>query len=188
MKKYLAIAIGVFLLAVGGFTLTSCGSKPMKTVDYVDLPRFMGDWYVLAHIPASTERDAFNAIESYELGEGNKINTTYTFNKGGFDGERKEMNPTGFVKDTDSNADWRMQFFWPIRLEYLIVHLDEGYTQTIIGRSKRDYAWIMARTPSLPDGELDALIAKLGELGYDIAKVRIVPQQWDDAASGPGEG
>lgn len=150
----------------------------MKTVDSVDLPRFMGDWYVLAHIPASTEREAFNAVETYELASPTKINTTYRFNKGGYDGPEKVMRPTGFIKNTETNAEWRMQFFWPIRLEYLIVDLDEGYTRTIIGRSKRDYAWIMARTPSLPEGELDAMIAKLGELGYDLGKVRIVPQDW----------
>lgn len=26
-------------------------TKPMPAVDYVDLERFMGDWYVIANIP-----------------------------------------------------------------------------------------------------------------------------------------
>jgi apolipoprotein D and lipocalin family protein len=29
-----------------------CAAKPpFKAVDYVDLPRFMGDWWVIAQIP-----------------------------------------------------------------------------------------------------------------------------------------
>ena len=32
-----------------------------------------------------------------------------------------------------------MQFVWPIKAEYLIVYLDEDYSKTVIGRSKRDF-------------------------------------------------
>ena len=41
--------------------------RSMQTVDYVDLNRFMGDWYVIANIPTFIEKNATNAIESYEL-------------------------------------------------------------------------------------------------------------------------
>ena len=39
----------------------------MKTVEFVDLERFMGDWYVIANIPTFIEKGATNAIESYKL-------------------------------------------------------------------------------------------------------------------------
>ena len=32
--------------------------KPIHTVEYVDLGRFMGDWYVIANIPTFIEKDA----------------------------------------------------------------------------------------------------------------------------------
>lgn len=35
----------------------------METVDYVDLDRFMGEWYVIAHIPAWLEKHAYDEIE-----------------------------------------------------------------------------------------------------------------------------
>ena len=133
----------------------------------------MGDWYVLAHIPASIERDAYNAVESYRLDDDGSIDTTYVFNVGAFDGPRKELNPRGFVHDPETNADWRMQFVWPFRAEYLIAYVDDDYTQTIIARTKRDMAWIMARTPTIDDA---ALIDRLVELGYDREQIRLVPQ------------
>ena len=48
--------------------LISCANhQPMQTVDYVDLERFMGDWYVIANIPTFIEEGAHNAVESYQL-------------------------------------------------------------------------------------------------------------------------
>ncbi len=152
--------------------------QPMPTVDRVDLDRFMGDWYVVAHIPAGPEKEAYNAVESYRLNDDGTIATTYAFNVGAFDAKRKVMTPKGFVTGDESNAEWKMQFVWPFKAEYLIVHLDDDYSQTIVGRTKRDYAWIMTRDPDPGEGVIDALVARLAELGYDTSKVRRVPQRW----------
>jgi apolipoprotein D and lipocalin family protein len=157
--------------------MTGCQSPtPIRTAESVDLDRFMGDWYVIACIPTFIETEAYNAVESYARGEGNRIDTTFVFNKGGFDGPRKEYNPTGFVS-AESNAVWGMRFIWPIKAEYRIVYLDDDYTRTIIGRSKRDYVWIMARTPDIPDDDYQQLLDILAEEGYDLQQLRKVPHQ-----------
>lgn len=162
-------------------SLTACGSShpPMKTVDYVDLNRFMGDWYVIAAIPTFLEKDAYNAVESYRLLENGNVATTFTFRKGGFDGDKKAYHPTGFVTDTKSNALWGMQFVWPIKADYRVVYLDQDYTRTVIGRQKRDYVWIMARTPQIPEKDYAMLSRFLTDLGYDVSKLRKVPHRWD---------
>ena len=170
-------ALGTALILAA---LTGCRSmpEPMPTVDHVDLPRFMGDWYVIANIPTRIERGAHNAVESYRLDDDGTIATTFTFNAGGFDGPRKEYRPRGFVRDTRTNATWGMQFIWPIKAEYLVVYLDEDYTRTVIGRSARDYVWVMARTPQIPEEEYQAILRRVGQLGYDLSKVQRVPQRW----------
>ncbi len=155
----------------------SCASlDPIRTETSVDLNRFMGDWYVIANIPTFIEKEAHRAVESYELGEDGVIETTFTFRKGGFDGPEKVYRPKGWVRDENSNAVWDMQFVWPFKAEYRIVFVDEGYTQTVIGRRKRDYVWIMARSPSIPESNLQALLELLHEEGYDTNKVQRVPQ------------
>jgi apolipoprotein D and lipocalin family protein len=152
----------------------------MATVERVDLERFMGDWYVVANIPTFIEKGAHNAVETYALNDDGTVATTFRFRKGGFDGEIKEYNPTGFIKDTDTNALWGMQFLWPVKADYRVVYLDEDYRVTIIGRAARDYVWLMARTPTLPDEELQKLIAFIGNLGYDTSKIETVPQRWPE--------
>ena len=61
-----------------------------------------------------------------------------------------------------------MQFVWPIKADYRIVYLDDAYQQTIIGRTSRDYVWVMARTAQISDQDYSALVSRVSALGYDI--------------------
>lgn len=155
---------------------------PIHPVAQVDLPRFMGDWYVIAHIPSYPERNAYNAIESYVLESDGTIQTTFRYRNGAFDAPLKTMRPTGYVQPGAGNAVWGMQFVWPIKAEYLIVYVDAGYTQTIVARNARDYAWIMARQPVMADADYAAAVGRLRELGYSVQDLRRVPQKWPEAA------
>jgi apolipoprotein D and lipocalin family protein len=165
------LVIFVLLTAMGCQTM-----DPIHTVPSVDLNRFMGDWYVIANIPTFIEKKAYNAVESYRLDEDGNIAATFKFNKGGFDGPLKTYNPRGFIQDEESNAVWGMQFLWPFKAEYRIIFLNEDYSTTVIGRTKRDYLWIMARKPAIPDQDYEFILDFLQEQGYDIQKVQKVPQ------------
>lgn len=159
---------------------SGCGennTKPIPSVTRVDLPRFMGDWYVIAHIPTFIERQAYDAVESYELKTDGHIRTTFRYRNKGFDAPPRIMHPIATVRPGTGNAIWGMQFLWPVKAEYVIVYLDDDYAQTIIGRSARDYAWIMARTPTISDADYAANLQRLVDLGYDPLKVRRVPQR-----------
>ncbi len=122
---------------------------------------------------------------TYTLNPDGTIDTVFTFRKGGFDGPLKRYNPRGFIVDTVNNSTWGMRFIWPIKAEYLITHLNEEYTQTVIGRTKRDYVWIMARTPQIPEGDYRKLVKDLENQGYDISKLRKVPQRWPNDGNRP---
>jgi len=173
------------LFATLGLAACSSTHPPLKTVEQVDLQRFMGDWYVIASIPTFIEKRAYNAVESYALDKNGNVATTFTFREGGFDGEKKKYHPTGYVVDQTGNAIWGMQFVWPIKADYRIVYLDAGYTRTVIARNKRDFVWIMARKPNIPEADYREMTGLLTELGYDISKLRKVPHQWPEAAGEP---
>ena len=81
----------------------------MKTVDYVDIERFMGDWYVIANIPTFIEKGATNAIESYKLGDKGVIETTFTFYQDSPDGEKKVYRQYGFSKRYVSSRIYIME-------------------------------------------------------------------------------
>jgi len=170
------------LLVLAALLLSACRNEqhpPLALADEVDLARFMGDWYVIANIPTYIEKDAYNAVESYRLSSDGTIETTFTFRAGGFDGKEKRYTPRGYVRDGGSNAVWGMQFVWPVKADYRIAWLKPDYSQTVIGREQRDYLWIMARTPQIPEDDYQQILRFLGEQGYDIARIRKVPQRWD---------
>lgn len=156
--------------------------KPIQTVESVDLNRFMGDWYVIASIPTFIEKNAYNAIESYRLDDDGTVATTFRFNKGGSDGPIKEYHPRGFIRDKQSNAVWGMQFVWPFKAEYRIIYLNDDYSVTDVGRTKRDYVWIMARKPAISTVEYALILNFVKEQGYDITKLHKVPQKDNQAA------
>ena len=94
------------------------------------------------------------------------------------EGPEKRYHPRGFVLDRESNAVWGMRFIWPFKADYRIVYLTPDYSQTVIGREARDYVWIMARTPAIPEADYQRMVVFLQEQGYDVSRIQRVPQRW----------
>ncbi len=162
-------------------TSATSAQAPVALASQVDLPRFMGDWYVIANIPTFLEKGAHNAKDHYELAPDGSIATTFSFNADAPAGPAKSYHSTGYVVAGTGNAYWGMQYFWPIRADYRIAFLSPDYQQTVIARDQRDYVWIMARTPQIPEADLTRLTAFVQAQGYDVSKLQRVPQ-----VAGPG--
>jgi len=166
----------ILLLSLG---IAQNGTKELETVDYIDIDRFMGKWYVVGVIPTFAEKDAVNAIEYYELNDEGNIDITFTHYKKSPDGDFKEYHPKGFIYDKETNAEWRVQFFWPFKFKYLVIDLAEDYRYTVIGVPNRKYVWIMARETELSIEDNQKIRNRLTEQGYDISKIIDIPQIWD---------
>jgi len=166
------------LLCLNNCDWNSGKMETLKTVEYVDIERFMGDWYVISNIPTFLEKRATNAIESYRLNSKGEIETTFTFHEDSPKGDKKICKPKGFIKNNKTNAEWRMQFLWPFKMPYLIIDLDANYNYTVIGVPNRKYVWIMSRKPSLDSKTYNIIIDKLKQVGYDIKQIKKVTQEW----------
>ncbi len=170
------------LLATLVFALglvTACTAPPRAPLPLagpLDLPRFMGDWYVIAHIPTFIERKATDAVESYRLAADGTIETTFRFREGDAAGPLREYHPRGFVVPDTGNAVWGMQFIWPIRADYRIMALAPDYSWTLIGREARDYVWLMARQPTLAKDTYAEAMQRIQQAGYPVEAIRQVPQ------------
>ena len=82
-RARLLAAVPLALVVLG---LDAMARPPVPTVAKVDLERYMGEWYVIANIPTSYEKGAYNALESYRLNPDGTMATTFTCRTGGFDG------------------------------------------------------------------------------------------------------
>ncbi|MFC1563631.1 lipocalin family protein [candidate division KSB1 bacterium] len=182
MSKFVKITVLLFIAVLAIFLITGgfMGSNsPMVTVLNVDINRFMGDWYVIANIPTFIERNAVNAVESYALREDGDVDITFTFSDKTPEGEKKEYTALGFINDRETNAEWRVQFFWPIKFPYKVIGLDVDYTYTVIGVPSRKYVWIMSRTPRMDEQTYTNIVDLLEkDYGYDKDKIQKVIQDW----------
>jgi apolipoprotein D and lipocalin family protein len=164
-----------------GLLLTLCGCstmrEPLRTVPHVDLPKYMGDWYVIGEIPNYAERDCVDSIESYALRQDGDIDNWFTCRKKTFDAPMKRrVTAKAVVIDTTSNAIWRVRLFHVIPVKYLILELDPAYQWAAVGHPSRRYGWILARSKSMDDATYGKILDALGQQGYDTAKFKRVPQ------------
>ena len=180
--KYLILTLVIFksILLTGCFGISEKDNySNMETVANVDIERFMGDWYVIGNIPTFIEKGATNAIESYKLGANGRIETTFTFFKDSPNGEKKTYKPTGFIKNKETNAEWRMQFLWPFKMPFLIIDLDDDYSYTVIGIPSRKHVWIMSRDPIMNDEAYEGILSRLYDVGYDTSMIQRIVQDWN---------
>jgi apolipoprotein D and lipocalin family protein len=157
----------------------------------VDLQRFSGDWYLIAHIPTDRDRQAHNAVENYLLEADGSVAMTYTNRLGGFDGMPKRMTPTGYPVEGSGNALWGIRFLipglslpWPFRFEYRIAYLAPDYSEMVVARSRLDFLWLFARRPQMSDADLARHAERMAAWGYDVSKLERVPQRWPSAPGG----
>jgi len=152
---------------------------PLKLVDRLDLPAFMGDWHVLGNLPTPDEEGCHNALEQYALRADRTIAITFSCNKHGFDGKRDVKRFTATVQNPGRNTEWRvtMKFlgFIPIRLPFLVIDLADDGSYTVIGYPSRKYLWIMARTKTLPDDVWAGIYARLQAQAYNTDAIVRVP-------------
>lgn len=163
----------------------------------VDLDRFITRWHVLASIPTSLETNAYDAYENYKMNPNTKnIDVLFQYKNRG-ETKENESRLTGTVVNAPVNTHWSVDLKvaginLPTRLSYLILHVDESYSYTIVSVPSRDYLWIM--TKEKPNTKLDSssvltntmskekeneimnnAVEMCYKLGFDISKIRMVP-------------
>jgi apolipoprotein D and lipocalin family protein len=177
MKTALFAILLCPVVLLSGCMSTPSKKTPLKIVDHVDLPRFMGDWYVIGTIPWIVEKNNVGTMDIYKMRPDGRIDITYAFHKNNLSAKHQEMHAVGTVLDTKTNARWGVQFIWPFKAPYLVIDLAPDYSTTTIGYPSRDLIWIMARTPTLSESTYQSLLQKAAGQGYDINRIIKVPQK-----------
>lgn len=160
--------------------MISCSSSNYnKTVQKVDIKKFMGSWYVLAGRFTIFERGAHNAIENYSYNAlKDQIDIDFKFRKNSFDGETKSIPQTGWIHNKETNSHWKVSPFWPLKLDFIIIALADDYSWTAIGVPSQKYLWIMAREYNGASQIVDTALKTLSVEGYDISNISTVSHRY----------
>ena len=154
----------------------SLENKKLAVVSTLDLKKFQGIWYEIAHNPWFPEKGCFSMIAHYKLIEDNNIEVTNICRKNGFDGEISKVTGKAWLADPDIKAKWEVQFIWPFTLDYWVIDLEENYNYAVIGEPDRDNLWILSRKPIMEKGLLSRIIETTKSKGYDLSDLILTPQ------------
>jgi apolipoprotein D and lipocalin family protein len=148
---------------------------PLQSVP-VDLPRYMGRWYVIANIPYFAERDFVGTNVKWTLREDGKIDDEFFGRKNGFDKPVTHHQFLDTVKPGSGGGEWSVQPFWPIHVTQMTLWVDPDYRYTILGYPNKKLGWIFSREATMSEDTYKSMLARLDAMGYDTTRFRRVPQ------------
>ncbi|MDX6769251.1 MAG: lipocalin family protein [Elusimicrobiota bacterium] len=146
--------------------LASAADLPVAPA--VDLPRYMGTWHEIAHLPNYPQRGCTDTAVHYRLNEEGAFDLTNTCRKKGrlksYAGKAARVEP-------GSDAKFRVKFFAFFRGDYWILDLDPDYRWAVVGSPDREGLWIISRETTLDAGVYAAAVEKARRLGFPVERL-----------------
>ncbi|HUT78961.1 MAG TPA: lipocalin family protein [Polyangia bacterium] len=177
MKPSALLLAAIFALAGCGTTTTSrLGLPEPKTVEHVDLERYLGTWYDIASFPQPFQEGCTGTTATYTLREDGLIDVLNRCRKGSLEGEEDTARGRARVVDPATNARLEVSFFGPFWADYWVIDLGADYEYAVVGHPSRDYLWILSRTPRLDAETYDGIVARLQAQGYETGRLQRVLQ------------
>lgn len=175
--KLLPAALVLLGLHTGLARADARADRPLDTIASLDLKRYMGTWYELARFPNDFQKKCVsNVTATYKLREDGKIDVINRCRVKDGDVELAE----GVARQTGEAASPKLEvrfapdivsFLPMVWGDYWVIDLDPAYQLSAVSEPKREYLWILARTPYVDQAAYDALLARLASQGFDLSKL-----------------
>lgn len=140
-----------------------------KTVDKLDLQRYMGEWYEVARYENIFERGLVDVRTKYTLLPDKTVKVencgTNLF------GKIKKMFGTAFQPSAARPGHLRVSFFWWFASDYNVIMLAPDYSYSVVSGHNGKYLWILSRTKNLPGETLDTIFTFLRTRGFNPSKL-----------------
>jgi apolipoprotein D and lipocalin family protein len=158
-----------------GVLLMTIVAAPLPTPDWVDLARYAGRWYEIARLPNRFEDHcAGDVAATYTLRPDGRFTVVNECRQG--DGRTTRAEGVARLADEKGPASRLKVRFAPAALSFLpfvwgdywIIDLAADYGYVAIGEPKREYLWILSRTPALEESVLAGIFDRVKKQGYDL--------------------
>lgn len=168
----LLLTVGSFVL-LGVNPLQTRADDALPTVASVDLHRYAGQWFEIARLPMWFERNCVSDISAtYSVRDDQRVNVlNQCRTKDGVisaNGVAEMPDPTRpgqlRVRFAPAWLSW-LPLVWG---DYWILALDPQYRWVMVGAPSREYLWILSRTPSLEQAQINALKQQAQAVGFHV--------------------
>ena len=145
--------------------LTKEEHNTLEVVPHVELEKYLGKWYEIAHLPFRFEDGCTDITATYSLSKDGNVSVLNECLK---DGKLKQAKGKAKVVDKSTGAKLKVTFFWPFSADYWIINLGENYDYAVVGSPSRKYLWILNRTPQMDDKLFSQLIESVKSKGFNV--------------------
>lgn len=166
----------------------------------VDLDRYQGKWYEIASLPTSFQRGCVCSTAEYTLNANNgtvrvvnrclladnevkqavavawPVNDNNTWLRVNFLTGNRLLNNDSIDEDEMTTDSDDGALAWPLSLasgEYWILHVNEDYTEALVGTPDRKMLWVLSRTREISESDFVRLVAIAYGKGYDVDSLNL---------------
>ncbi len=140
----------------------------LEVVPKVELNKYLGKWYEIAHLPAKFQEGCEQTTATYSLLDNGSIAVLNECKK---DGKYKKAKGSAKVVDKITQAKLKVTFFWPFYGDYWIIKLGNDYEYSVVGTPNRKYLWILSRTSKMDEQLISQLLDFVKSKGFDITNL-----------------
>jgi len=168
------IAALALLLAAcaGSATRTPAAATPAAPTLAVDMQKFGGQWYLIAHVPYAGERDQLDSSIELRPRVDGGFDELYRY----FDNSKMQslvVPRSRYVAVAGSNNTRWVSHLRSLdsQMNLDVLYVDPDYRYAVVGESRRDLGWIYARDPAVDPATYQNLVAQLSQHGYQVAQL-----------------
>jgi apolipoprotein D and lipocalin family protein len=151
--------------------------EPVRTVDAVDLNRYLGDWFEIARFPNRFQTACRGDVRAtYARRADGRLDVINRCRTAG--DEIKDARGVARVVDTRTSAKLKVRFapaalsFLPfVWGDYWILGLADDYSWAVVGSPDRKYLWVLARTPAIDPERYGAAVTAARVNGFDVGRL-----------------
>lgn len=156
------------------------GNDPVAPVPALDVPRYMGKWYEIAHLPNWFQKKCVDSTHAeYTLQPNGRVQVVNRCRLASGEmneavGEARQVGEGGATSPrlkVRFAPEW-LSFLPMVWGDYWVLDIDPDYQLVVVGEPTREYLWVLARTPRVSPEAYVALLQRLAQQGFNVGLLR----------------
>ncbi len=181
MKMLFKSVLAATTLAIISLSFTTqAETVPPQAVDQVDIQRYAGKWYEIAHLPMYFQRKCVSNISAqYTV---NADQTMGVLNSCRIENGEMISSEGVAYPQNQGNSKLKVSFLPPglrwipfTKGHYWVLRVDPEYKVVLVGGPSTKYLWILSREPQLDEATYQSYLDTAKYYGYDITKLIKLP-------------
>jgi len=176
--------LGLLLIGLGSSqVMAQQGDQSVKTIAALDVPRYLGTWYEIAKLPnwfqkkcVSNTKAVYTAKPDGNLRVLNSCKTA-TGETSEAEGLARQIGAKDSPKLEVRFAPEWLSFLPLVWGDYWVIDLDPQYQVAAVSDPRREYLWVLSRTPQLDPQVYADLLQRLKQQQFDIQKLELTSQK-----------